>query len=457
MKDLDPTQRAFAEMALRWLGNRSQSFLAILLGTAGTGKTTTLKALLAELRRRGIGKVLVGAFTGVAASNLGLGARTLHDIFQLAKVNESSGSLTPPQGEDLKEFKEAMEGLEMLVVDEFSMVSRLVLQQMHERLREWRLAEGQIELASQPFGGIAVILAGDMGQLPPIAVSPSFSLLNTSNVHDAREQKLLNHGKRLLQKFTTVVRLRRIHRQPGVSPYKESLIRLRDAAMTKEDHELWRQHNLNDLDACTLTPEEKQAFEEDAVHLFAENAVAGERNGFKVGRQAVTVSGTVLRVASRDSTEAASRATYDMYGQVRRVVHLARGAPVMLISNLRTSLGLVNGAVGKLVAVELREGSEADDGGLRDAVSADKVRYAVVEFPQYNGPAIWPDHPKWVPVEPLPTRHKKKKQWERFQLPLALAWGMTIHKSQGLTFTWCYGAVRLFRGQGSLAGWVVAF
>ena len=150
----------------------------------------------------------------------------------------------PLQGEDLKEFKEAMEGLEMLVVDEFSMVSRLVLQQMHERLREWRLAEGQVELASQPFGGIAVILAGDMGQLPPIAVSPSFSLLNTSNVHDAREQKLLNHGKRLLQKFTTVVRLRRIHRQPGVSPYKESLIRLRDAAMTEEDHELWRQHNL---------------------------------------------------------------------------------------------------------------------------------------------------------------------------------------------------------------------
>ena len=99
-------------------------------------------------------------------------------------------------------------------------------------------------------------------------------------------------------------------------------------------------------------------------HLFAENAVAGERNGFKVGRQAVTVSGTVLRVASRDSSQAASRATYDMYGQVRRVVHLARGAPVMLISNLRTSIGLVNGAVGKVVAVELREGAEADDGGL---------------------------------------------------------------------------------------------
>ena len=175
--------------------------------------------------------MLVGAFTGVAASNLGVGARTLHDIFQLAKVNEASGGLVPLQGEDLKEFKENMKGLEMLVIDEFSMVSRLVLAQVHERLREWRIAEGETELASQPFGGSAVILAGDMGQLPPIAVSPSFSLLNTNNVHGAREDKLVNHGKRLLEKFTTVVRLRRIHRQPGVSLYKESLVRLRDAAV----------------------------------------------------------------------------------------------------------------------------------------------------------------------------------------------------------------------------------
>ena len=51
-------------------------------------------------------------------------------------------------------------------------------------------------------------------------------------------------GARLFKGFTQVLRLRRIHRQPGASLYKESLIRLRDAAHTKDDHALWQQHDL---------------------------------------------------------------------------------------------------------------------------------------------------------------------------------------------------------------------
>ena len=254
LEDLDPTQRVFVQLGLRWHEDRSHQFLAILLGTAGTGKTTTLKTLLAELRGRGIGKVLVGAYTGVAASNVGMGARTLHDLFRLAKVNEASSDIMPLEEADLKEFKEDMAGLEMLIIDEMSMVSRVVLAQVHARLREWRLAEGERDLADKPFGGVSVILAGDLGQLPPVAVSPSLSLLNSSTMHGAREQKAANHGLRLFDQFTTVVRLRRIHRQPGVSPYKESLTRTRDGAMTKEDHQLWASHDLTPGgSSCTLS------------------------------------------------------------------------------------------------------------------------------------------------------------------------------------------------------------
>ena len=105
------------------------------------------------------------------------------------------------------------------------------------------------------------------------------SLLNIGVRMNTREPKASNQGKRLLGDFDTVVRLRRIHRQPGASQYKESLIRLRDAAMTKEDHALWATHDLDDDDTFDLTPEQRSYIEQKVPHLFAENQFAGQRNG----------------------------------------------------------------------------------------------------------------------------------------------------------------------------------
>ena len=91
----------------------------------------------------------------------------------------------------------------------------------------------------------------------------------------------------------------------------------------------------------------------------------------------------------------------------------------MLIANMRTPAGLVNGALGTLVAVILRpaitdkggtvSGGGASPNGLTDGVSASNVEYAVVDFPKYTGPVIYRDHPTWVPVEPFTQRHKHFK------------------------------------------------
>ena len=100
-----------------------------------TGKTTTLKYLIKELRKRGLRKVVVGAYTGVTASNVGLGARTLTDLFRLAKVNETSGELIPLEGDDLDALRTDLEDLELLIIDEVSMVSSVLVHQIHCRLR----------------------------------------------------------------------------------------------------------------------------------------------------------------------------------------------------------------------------------------------------------------------------------------------------------------------------------
>ena len=90
----------------------------------------------------------------------------------------------PLQGDDLTEFVKDMDELRPLVIDEISMVSRVVLAGVDERLKEWRAFTDHAGQA-EPFGGVGVILAGDFGQLPPVQVSPSFSLLCPNVVHNA--------------------------------------------------------------------------------------------------------------------------------------------------------------------------------------------------------------------------------------------------------------------------------
>ena len=464
LAQLDPTQRCVVDLGARWAtlamgtsGYESGALPAapmhlLLLGTAGTGETTALKVLLDQWSAMGFGRVQVAAYTGVAASNIGLGARTLSDLFRLSKVNEASQTLKPITGDDLSAFLKEMHGLRVLIIDEVSMVSRVVLAQVNQRLQEWRQQAGANSHApdmsgdaapitcdtpdgpswKKPFGGIAVVLAGDFGQLPPVGVSKAWSLLNTRSVHYGPEAAQANVGARLFRGFTTVVRLRRIHRQKGASDYKDPLLRARDGAMTKEDHARWATHDLTG-DACTLTTEESRKLEEDVPHLFMENTHCGERNGRMCGRKAEQTSGSILRIAAVDSHPAAARQSADGFANLRAVIHLTAGAPVMLLSNLRTPAGLVNGAVGTLVAVLLKPtaGDRATD--IPAAVWATDIEYAVVGFPTYEGPVIFSEHPTWVPIEPLPQHHKRFRAFERIQLPLSLAWGMTVHKSQGLT------------------------
>ena len=150
-----------------------------------------------------------------------------------------------------------------------------------------------------------MILAGDFGQLPPVQVAPSHTLLNSNVIHNAREARMANLGLRLFNGVTDVVRFRRVHRQPGGSVFKESLIRPRDGAETKEDWAVWDERDLTS-DTCAVPNEERQKFEH-LVHLFAENTQASERNGLMCGRCAEEQKDHLLRIIATDTSRAASR------------------------------------------------------------------------------------------------------------------------------------------------------
>ena len=164
---------------------------------------------------------------------------------------------------------------------------------------------------------------------------------------------------------------------------------------------------------------------------------------------AACTDGTILRLWSVDSTPGVERYTCDNYGGLRRVLHVAIGAPVMLTMNLRTVWNLVNGARGHIVAVlpSLEHVASAASAAVAGAlgqqqnnksdevggVSVAAAQYVVVDFPSYVGPTMISGHPTWVAVPKQTCRHEKFRGLARTNFPLVLCYGMTVHKSQGLT------------------------
>ena len=484
---LDPTQRSFVEHLSAWKNaykSHETSFMSnlplpeelpgrvglgepvLLLGTAGTGKTTTLQAANNLLEQDGLeGRIVRCAYTGVAAGNMGAGGRTLVSLFRLSK-RAFGGGLEALSAEDMVAMEEDLKGMCLLEIDEVSMVEKLVLAHVHQRLQQWRLEvfhehhcrskRACICGARLPFGGIKLVLAGDFGQLPPVAVPPERTLLNSNPKTAGQDRQDVNLGLRLFQQIRVVFRLRRIHRQVGQSVYKESLLRLRDAAHTKEDVQLWKTHDLTNLSSCTLSVEERKLFESQSVHLFCENRRAGQFNGCRLGEDAASkTDGSILRIWSADSTPGVERHTSDNYGGLRRVLHLAVGAPVMLTMNLRTVWNLVNGTRGHVVAVVpapkkspaegLSRSGDAAMGapGAHDepkagevgGVSALQAEFVIIDVPQYVGPVMVSGHPTWVCIPKQTCRHERFRSLARTNFPLVLCYGMTVHKSQGLTFT----------------------
>ena len=106
------------------------------------------------------------------------------------------------------------------------------------------------------------------------------------------------------------------------------------------------------------------------------------------------------------------------------VVFLAKGARVMLTMNLWSSVGLCNGATGTVVDIIYQNNHQPPD--LPIAV--------IVEFENYGGPVFNVNQPLCIPICPITVTSQTEIGFhERQQLPLRLAWALTIHKSQGLT------------------------
>jgi hypothetical protein len=182
---------------------------------------------------------------------------------------------------------QVLRGVQILVIDEISTTGAAQFEIISRRLEQvgkvlWRELHGQ-NLPSETldgFGGLGVLLIGDFAQLPPVLSS---SLLPQAAIEERKtsgKRSLALDGRKSFGRFEKVIRLRRIHRLLGKDPFKDSTLRLRDAAVSINDYALWKTHELPSLDEHDSAPwEGAEDLLSTALVLVTDNAQAGRVNG----------------------------------------------------------------------------------------------------------------------------------------------------------------------------------
>ena len=188
LDDLDPTQRVFADRVLKWAAEVVRVYKGVsstgvktpipklrswLGGSAGSGKSTTLKTIVQHIRllfqREAVNATVeLTAYTGVAAFNIGFGAKTACSSFRVfpkaAWKNELAGAAA-------RQLEEQWRNVVLLIVDEISFIGRAFFARMHFRTQQAKrsfFSEAALDPNVYTFGDLSIILVCDFGQLEPI-------------------------------------------------------------------------------------------------------------------------------------------------------------------------------------------------------------------------------------------------------------------------------------------------
>ena len=347
----------------------------IVNGTAGTGKSYLINCLRLLLGTN----VKVAAPTGVAAFIIE--GRTLHSLLHLPV----RGDFKDMEGMNLHNMQEDLSITKYLIIDEMSMVSRKTFGMIDRRLRQAFPHKSQVL-----FGGCSVLLFGDFGQLPPVFGLPLYTTQTSSDLAD--------QGCRAYSQFTAAFTLTQVMRQSGQDSeqvrFRDILLRLRNAETTEEDWE--------HLMEQTPTRISDQSSFVTALRLFP---MVEDVADFNTNRL-MECGHPIAEIKAVHTGANASSASPDDAGGLDPVVKLAKSARVMLTSNLEAICY------------------------LRDKPPALPVA-VMVRFDHYAGPTV---HDGTVPITPVRRNWSSSGgQCSRLQLPLKLAWAVTIRKSQGLT------------------------
>ena len=346
--------------------------LLFITGRAGTGKTTLLKYFAQHTAQ----EVVVLATTGLAAINVH--GQTVHSFFRLKPGNlldRASLRRLP---------RKLVESFDTLIVDEASMLRADLLDAMDHILRISTRCE-------EPFGGKQLILFGDLYQLPPVEENENSGLFNYFNTRYPSPYFFEAHVLKELP--LEVFELKRIFRQGADHDYAQLLNLIREGKISQPqlDHALNKQISRQTPDVL-----------ENSILLATTNQSAQWTNRSQLAK----LPGTEYIYP------AAADETFTKTPPADKELHLKKGAKIMMLVNddhwVNGDIGTVHELGPDFIEVELK-------GTIYDVK-----------------PYVWEE----VHYELNPITQKLQPQVKGFfkQYPLKLAWAITIHKSQGLTF-----------------------
>ena len=371
---------AIFQLAADFINQTSEH--VFLTGKAGTGKTTFLK----YIRKNTYKNAIVAARTGVAAINAG--GVTLHSLFQLPFEPYLPGVSNPLKKIFFRFSKQKIEllrQLELLIIDEVSMLRADVLDCIDEILR-------RIRRNTRPFGGIQVLYIGDMFQLPPVAKTEDWELLETYY-----ESTFFFHARAIRQTEPVYLELKTVYRQ-GDPVFVDLLNRIRNNMATPDDlYELNKRYN------PSFRPKEEENYIILTTHNYRSDAI-NQRRLEELPSEERIFSGAV----DGDFPDYALPTDMEL--------HLKTGAQVMFIRNDAEGR-FFNGKIATITRIV-----------------ADQI---YVYLPDLNE-EILVQKEEWENMRYSLNKESSKIEEEKLgsftQYPLRLAWAITIHKSQGLTF-----------------------
>ncbi|MEQ1553412.1 MAG: helix-turn-helix domain-containing protein [Ferruginibacter sp.] len=383
MADVNPTieRNEVFELAYRFVTETGENIF--LTGKAGTGKTTFLKYLKEHCTKN----MIVAAPTGVAAINAG--GVTLHSLFQLPfypflpTANNREELLKKMKYN--KQRLQLLRKMEVLVIDEISMVRCDVMDAIDTLLKSVR------KNFNTPFGGVQLLCIGDLHQLPPVAQNHEWNILQ-----EYYASPFFFDSIAIKEQQPVLIELNKIYRQKEQS-FVDLLNSVRTNSMTAEDFDM-----LNDRYIAAFRP----TYDEKYITLTSHNNQANIINNSEI-EKLLTTPFIYRAEIENDFPES-------MY-PVDASLLLKKDAQVMFLKNDLIEKKYFNGKIGVVKYLD-HEKIVVESDGVEIEVKQDSWENSKYTLNRTDG------------------KLEQEVVGSFTQFPLRLAWAITIHKSQGLTF-----------------------